>query len=481
MPHQNNFSWTHRNVILQVFFCGLIYFLLTTCYSLLHYKEKFLIDGTALIFHLTNFKRFPPAEQREIIFLQQILPLLSVWAGFKIKWVMMGYIVNVYLLYFLLFALTVLVFKDPLAGLALLLIHYKGDPYNYFMIVEELLPGCCMAIVLLSLLRNVSVFKSRWSFYSLALALLFFVVRSHPMALVSFGGGIVVLFFSDRQLFSDYKREFLVVGSAVAILMGLKFLFLNPYDTLLLKSGKSVFESFKQLCNPDYFFEMVMYLFYARKVFTITFSALAVFLFWSKRYAALSAVLMLVWGCVVLFNTHVTVTDFKLYNIDFMNYDRWSLPIRFIVFTAFCFLFLSRVKSKEVYKMVQLTGAVYFFFGLVQVVEAQELSKAYLTQAENIIQKCRDSGVSKAVVNMKELDGTTPIMNNAYVDIMVLSSLESRDSCIQVVYSSNEDIPEIEQLREDSIVLYQNIVFPEKMVNSAYYKLRPEAYTLLDR
>jgi hypothetical protein len=55
-----------------------------------------------------------------------------------------------------------------------------------------------------------------------------------------------------------------------------------------------------------------------------------------------------------------------------------------------------------------------------------------------------------------------PIMNNAYVDIMVLSLLESRDSCIQVVYSSKEEIPEIEQLPEDSIVLYYGIIHPKR-------------------
>ncbi len=481
MPQSENFTWKNDAVIKEVFLAGAIYFLITTVYSLFHYQEKFFLDGYSLIFYITNWQWFPPPAQREVVYLQQILPVLATIVGLKIKWVMIAYILNVYLLYFLLFTSMVVMLKDPLSGIFLLLLHYKGDPYNYFMMVEELLPGCCMAIMLISVFRNAALINNKYVFYVIVVFLLFFIVRSHPLSIVCLSGGLVLLFFTNRELFVYKRKDLLIVALVAVSLLGIKILLLNPYDSTYIKSHKGFVQSALQLIQPDYFSEMVFYLFYARKVFTLTFSVILIYLFLKKKYVNIIIFILLVSATVILFNTQVIVTDFKLHTINFLNYDRWSLPVRFIVFATFCYMILAEVQSLFAFRAIKLGFNFYFLLGFIQVTEAHEESISYIKQANRIIEKCRKNGVSKAAIKLDELDGSIPLHYRCYEDIMVLSALNNPDSCIQVVYINDDVISQIKQSTPEDILLHEGerLYCIEEEINSHYYRLREEPYSIV--
>ena len=159
---------------------GSLYFILTTAYSLWQYELKFLYDGTSLIFEMTNFQTFPFPIQREVFFLLQVIPVLLAKMTVSVKWVVIGYVFNAYLFYFSIFFIIVYFFEDYVMGVVYLLIHFRGDPYNYFMMVEELLLGACMAVLFITYLRHLDLFKRNYVSLSLGVILLFFAFTPIP-------------------------------------------------------------------------------------------------------------------------------------------------------------------------------------------------------------------------------------------------------------------------------------------------------------
>jgi len=104
------------------------------------------------------------------------------------------------------------IFKDVPAAILFLLVHYKSDPYNYFIMVEELLPGACLVVVLFSLIRNFQAIKSQKVAYVTAAILLFFIVRSHPLALLCLAGALPVLYLSNREFFIEHRKAMVALG-----------------------------------------------------------------------------------------------------------------------------------------------------------------------------------------------------------------------------------------------------------------------------
>lgn len=469
--------WQSDRVLNGVFLAGNVYFILTTLFSLIHYQEKFLYDGTALIFHITNFEWFPQAAQREIFYLQQIIPVGFSMAGLPIKWVMLGYVFNVYLLYYLMFFVIIRVFKDAPASILLLLVHYKGAPYNYFMMVEELLPAVCMLVVLCSLVRNFSIIKDARLAYVVTGILLVLIIRSHPLALACLAGVVPIIFLSNREFFTQHKKAIAAFGAFSACLIGLKFLALNPYDASRVAESKSILHSSIELLYPANLSEMLFYLFFMRKIFTIVVSIIVIYFIMKGYYRELLITLLVTYAMVAVFNTMVFDPNFNSWNLTQMKYDLWSLPVRFVIFTSFCFLVLREVQNFQAYRYLSAGFIFYFLVGTLQIPEQLAIGKSYIRQANKIIEQCHREGVAKAVVDLNELKEYIPLHHNAYQDILVLSALKNPVGCVQAVYIDDEFQPSLHTYNDDQIILDQNgPILHREILNSRYYYLPEEPY-----
>lgn len=480
MRDLQHFSWKDPRVLWHILIIGSVYFLWSALYSIVHYQEKFLLDGTSLVFHIANFKSFPYAAQREVMFFQQFIPVALAIVGAPLKWIMIAYVANVYLFYFCLFVITSVIFKDSLSSLFLILLHFKGDPYNYFMMVEELLPGVCILIVLLSIIRNFAAIKSKYLGYTSIAFLLLCVIRSHPLALLCLPCGLVVLLIESPDFYFRNKKAIIWLATISFLLLTSKYLWLNSYDIKTISNGKSVLQSFVELLNPGYLGEMVLYLFYLRKIFTITFSVTIVYLIYTQRYIPLGVFLLLVAAITVIFNTQVNQSNFQVHELSHLSYDRWSLPVRFVVFSAFSYWVLKHINDVNIYKITGLFAAFYFALGLVQISEEQERSQKYIRQAQNIIECCRATNVSKAMLRVDDLENPGIVHHNCFQDIMVMSSLNSPDSCIQVVYVSDKETTFVKSIHRDQVLLHKNEPPVDLTdINSSYFQLDTIDYQLV--
>lgn len=219
-----------NNLIYRVYLLGLLFFLFSAIYSIIFYQEKFMIDATSFLFTITNDEWFPSSQQREVMYLQQFFPVIMVKLGASLKTVMISYVVNNYLLYFIIFSIIVLFLRDIYAAIFFLIVQIGASPVSYFLIGAELIPGCALAILLISTLLNIDHIKHKKTAYLLTLTLVFLTIRSHPLVTVCFFAMLAIFYIDNKIKFNKNKILYSVLISISVLLMIQKSININEYE-----------------------------------------------------------------------------------------------------------------------------------------------------------------------------------------------------------------------------------------------------------
>lgn len=465
----------------QLLVFGSIYFLLTTLYSLYHYELKFLYDGTSLIFEMTNYQKFPSALQREIFHFQQFIPVLLAKFSAPIKWIMISYVLNVYFFYYLLFILIVSFFKDFSMGVVYLLVHFRGDPNNYFTMVEELLPGACLLVVFLAFLRNIEVWKGKFVPYVVGFILLVFCFHSHPLTVVALFGVLPLVVLHKCEILTKHKGLWIVLSLTILVLLIERFVFINPYDLSRISEGKSIWESAIELFNRFYIQEMIWFLTFKRIAFVVSFVGVVFLLAYERRYLKLSVFFLAVFGAVVVFNTMVNAMHFDLENYRHYPWDRWSLPIRYIAFAAFGMFVIDGFNGRFKHAITFAILGVYFVIASIDYKYFREQAELAVKQSYALIRYCKEQGISKAIVKMEELNPSYPVHYYSFLGSLVFSSYESAEHSIQVVYEqADKDYSFLLTEGRDYFMMCRSCEAQElKNLNSQYYTLPAENFVYI--
>lgn len=213
-----------------IFLIGSVYFLFTTVYSICFYQEKFMIDASSFLFNITNYEWFPPSHQREIMYLQQVIPVLLSKIGVDIKYIMISYIINYYLIFHLIFLIICKVYKDTLSGTLYLLTMIGGCPFSYFLIAAELIPGTAVLILLLSNLNNQE--KVRYPLINkiAAVLLLILVIRSHPLVSIAYLSLLLLLIIQKKQIIYNNLKFYIGFLSLSVVLILVKLINIGDYE-----------------------------------------------------------------------------------------------------------------------------------------------------------------------------------------------------------------------------------------------------------
>jgi hypothetical protein len=451
---EKNIMWKQHSIVKAIFILGSIYFFLSALISIVNYQYKFIYDGTSIVFHIANYEEFPPAAQREVFYLQQIIPVLLAKTSASLKSIMIGYVLNVYILFFIMFAFIMVYFKDAVSGILFLIVHYVGAPLNQIIMVEELLPGACFIIVLFSFYRNLNLINIEWKKYAIGSLIIFFIIRSHPLATLSLMASIPLVIMSDLSYFKKHFKTFAFLGGVFLLLMAQKFISLNDYDSGRLSEGKGFVESVTELLTPRYFMGMFYFLFSVRFFFTALFGLTIFYLFKNQKHIELFILTIMLFTVVSLFNMlALDLEDSNFYPFH-LKYGQWTLPVRFVVFTAFCYLVLEKISPYRNAKLIAATSTVLFVLSLLHYSYSYNISKDYHVQVNAIIEKCIEENITKAIIETNELGTWPPIVNNAYFDILIFSSL-NRDRSIQVVYLDEDESYDSSVLNNSEYLILQ--------------------------
>lgn len=507
-----------------------------------------MIDATSFIFKISNDQWFPSPQQREVVYLQQILPVLFSNLGLSLKLVMISYIVNIYLLYFLIFSVIVFFLKDVYSALLFMIIQICANPVSYFIIAAELIPGCAVMILLLSTLMRIDKFKHKNILYISTFVLLFFTIRSHPLVTICLFSILAILFSAQKLQFSKYKKLYTALAVFLAILLFNKFYYINNYDKSYMSvsiysildkiiypinnihflawtaiSGLIIFYISKTRIFTDYkltgilfaiiislcfspllkvLFEyaqldinvlsenskFIVYLFYGKMLFTFC-SFYSLFFFLAKRqykilalYTGIFFIYAILMSTVINFSS-ISLDDFfpKLNdNYLTLTQDTWGIPLRIIVFSTFFLLIFPHFNYLKYRAYFYAFTVAYTTYTFIIIHEVKAVSTSYIKQTTEIIDYCIQNDISKAIIDVDNLDSNIPLMDHVYHDVLIFSNL-NHDSSIHVIYNNEETTDRYEYIKADQLLLEEyNEPVKHSELNKTYYNLQKDRYHKID-
>lgn len=437
-----------------------------------------MLDGTGIVFDIVNEEWFPATNQRYIMWIQEIIPLIFTWGHIKLKYILMGYVFNVYALYYFCFLLTAYYLRDNILGIVYLVVHFLGDPYNYFIFFEELLPGACFAIAVVAIMSNPEKLSPFIRYLLLSLTA-FFTVYAHPFASICFLLVLITkLFYNNSD--SKLQHKYLITGVAlIALFTLLKYSALNPYDNeMFFIRTKNVYTCFNELITADYIRQVLYYLFTTRTTFTICVIVCVVYFLVYQKYFHLAGFVLTIAGLIFILNMETNFADIKILDIPFHGFDRWSLPIRFWVFSVTGYILVPFVINTIRVQAFLISLVLLFFKNSLTIFEITETAVNNVRQAETIIEVADRSGVSKAVVMKDELYDPTWTHFGVFHDILIYSSLNRPNQSVQVVYAQDTNmLREVLQLPVEKIWLMDKIrILNLYQLNQSYFCIDVKPY-----
>ncbi len=455
---------------LILFWGGTVLFFILGILSLLFWKERQAYDAAHYLLEIIIRKNFFIAHQRPVGVVSQVLPLMGVYLGAPLSWLMKLYSIGDVLFYYLIFVWLTLSAKNYGAALTLLMSYFLTVCYSFYCPVTELLQGTALLPVMWVMLET--VFRFRIMALLLIMALIIF---SHPLLFIP--TGIMLGWWWDQQ--KDKNIMALMMAIGFIVIAGLKLLLLDKYD--YQKTYYPVvfndYSNISNLADRNYllsFFKML-----ATNYTVVGLIALLTFtmLLFRKVYLQATYFLLTVFGfLLIIICTHrfVAITNYS---------ERMLLPLAFIIALPF---------SKEIMhirtaliKLVFIIGLLFFF--LFRVNEIRNRSTDYtlrISQMNTLIQSSRSMGKQKTIADETILE-QVPTANSGWcysIETMLFSSLEGPNKTVSVAMQHDH----IDRIKEAGITLQPNqwIKWMEYILNddtlpSTYFKFKPAVYCSL--
>jgi len=219
------------------------------------YKARIFADSGFYVSQFINNETFWIECQRIVLGISQIIPLIGVWTGLQIKYVLLLYSLSHVVFFYFLFLFVYYGLRDRRSGLLIILFQTVGIMHSFFTPMFELYYGAPLLITFYALWR----LPFRFNVIFILLILEVLILLSHPLAFMLF----VFLLFYDysretAKPFKYYLSVFLVFIGAIAF----KYFIMCDYET-----GKFAWQfnytentQYLQLLNPSYYKTLGMFM-----------------------------------------------------------------------------------------------------------------------------------------------------------------------------------------------------------------------------
>jgi len=169
-------------------------------------------------------------------------------------------------------------------------------------------------------------------------------------------------------------------------------------------------------------------------------------------------------------------------NLLQITWDRWSLPIRFVVFSAFGLFVLDFfITSFSRLKIVVVCLGLYLALSSSQYRFLLQEATNAVEQSFTILDLCREKGLRKVIVKADEVNRSYPVHYYSYLESLVFSSYRGWDQSIHVIYEMpDQDFSHL--LEDGSHSFYMCKSCKEKsteILNQHYYRLNEDDYVYI--
>ncbi|GIV33326.1 MAG: hypothetical protein KatS3mg031_0861 [Chitinophagales bacterium] len=459
-------------------YAGFAYLLAILLFSLHHYREILIADGAFMVFEMCNTAWFPQAQNRLIILILDVLPVLAVNLNFSLKAVILSWILNYFIFYTICFGITALVLKDFLAAGILLATYAFTLSACFYNVANEIQPAAVLAVTAFSAIRNRGM-QSIWRY--VIYVMIFFIAFSHPLVGVAlFLTAIWLTLWDYSSVVAALKKYYLLVlvfSSMLVLRMILATQ--NTYESFRLQVSPEMFTDFLTHLNFHYLRATAHFMLSAFPTLTVLlFSFIAIQLY-RRAWRTLTVCLILTFAYTVVWFFYVNPqTPWLLNRYDHLTI-RWYFPAAFLVVVSFFRTITTLPEQTALRKGFNLLLIVLLLFQLYWLHGTALLAQNTVRQYELLFAAARQQEGSKFYIP-EEATCRWVYRSQVFVSSLVYSALAAPDSSLHIIIANTAHEKPVLQNPSDKILLSRNYSVSVYKLNKNYFKLHSGPYRRLE-
>ena len=432
------------------------------------YKARIFADSGFYFSQFINNQSFWIECQRIVLGISQIIPLIGVWLGLEIKYVLLLYSLSHVLFFYFLFLFVYYGLRDRRSGLLIILSQTVGIMHSFFTPMFELYYGVPLLITFYAIWR----LPFRFGTIYVLLILEILILLSHPLAFMLF----VYLMLYDytkktAKPFKFYIPVILVFAGAVAF----KYFVMCDYESgkLAWQFNYTENKQYLQLLNPAYYkiLGVFMLRYYAEVL--IAFVLVIYMLANRKQWFRLVVVTGSFFVYVFLVNSAYTVSPSRYM-------EQVMYPFVPIVFIPLVYGFPTVGRQGLLNISILLISAL-IAYRLTVIYYGSEIFMKRVAQMEQLIEAARQKGGNKFVVSNEAIDHGYTQLNWSYpIETMLLSAIDGNDISLTIVPEDDFSFNNNNKISADQFIFRKWELKKQSWLNKRYFHLDIGPYRALN-
>ena len=424
------------------------------------YKERIFAESGFYAAQFVNNQTFWIEFQRFVSGIPQLIPLMGVWTGLGMKYILILYSLSHVLFFYTLFLFVYYGLRDRRSGLLIILSQTVGIMYGFFTPIFELYYAVPLLITFYAIWQL--PFRFRTIYILLILEAL--ILLSHPLAFILFA--YLLLFDYTKKTAKAFKFYIPVILVFIGALV-LKYLTMSGSEAgqlaWLYTFNSDLFSG--QFFNPEYAKIPVSYLLINYSEILIAFLLVVFMLVKSKQW------FRLLLAAVTFFAYLFTVSHADPL-MPLISREQVLYPFVAIVFIPLVFGFPKDGRPGLLNISILMVSAL-IVFRLAVIYYGSEVFVKRVAQIEQLIETARQKAGNKFVVSQDIIDHGYTQLNWSYpVETMLLSAIDGND--ITVTIASENDLSSVEKrnkIQPDQFLFANHELKEQSWLNKQYFHM----------
>ncbi len=385
------------------------------------YKARIFADSGYYFLQFVNNQSFWIELQRIVLGISQIIPLIGIWLGLEMKYILLLYSLGNVIFFYILFLFVYYGLRDRRSGLLIILAQTIGIVYSFYTPMFELYYGVSLLITFYAIWRLPFRYRSLY----ILLILQVLILLSHPLAFMLF---IYVLLYDFRK---EKHKPFKFYLPVILVFIGVlvfKYFTLSEYESAKLGWQFNYAENkrYLQFLNPEFY--RTIGLFMLRYYFEILAAFIVVIIMLINRKQWFR--LLLVTGTFIAYTFLVNSAN----TLDGSRYiEQVMFPYVPIVFIPLIYGFSSKGRQGR-HNLAVLIISLLIVYRLFIIYSGSEMFVKRTAQMEQLIETARQKGGSKFVVSEAIVDHQYTQFNWSYpIETLLLSAIDGNDLTVTIV------------------------------------------------
>ncbi|GEM_PF-635638 len=433
------------------------------------YKARIFADSGYYFLQFVNNQSFWIELQRVVLGISQIFPLIGIWLGLDMKYILLLYSVGNVLFFYILFLFVYYGLRDRRSGLLIILAQTIGIVYSFYTPMFELYYGVSLLITFYAIWR----LPFRYHSLYILLILEVLILLSHPLAFMLF---IYVLLYDFRKEKHNPFKFYLPIILVFIAALVFKYFTLSEYESAKLGWQFDYAENkrYLQFLNPGFY--KTIGLFMLRYYFEILAAFVVVIFMLINRKQ---------WFRLILVTGTFFAYTFLVNSANALDSSRYIEQVMFpyvpIVFIPLIYGFSSKGRQGRHNLAVFLISALVIY-RLGVIYWGSEIFVKRTAQMEQLIETARQKGGSKFVVTEGIVDHKYTQFNWSYpIETLLLSAIDGNDLTVTIVpdedfkYANNG-----EKVKANQFIFRRWDIKDISWLNKKYFHLDMGSYRTLN-